>query len=98
MELKAFSGVRRRAKTGAGATHATTTVPGFVNGHRQEVVSRTGFASASVRGQVIYKLRCRDCKGEYGANGRDIHHRRCPKCQGGEVGEVLREPAAGLFG
>ncbi len=94
MELRAFYGVGRRVKASA----ARTTIPGFVNLNRQEVMSNTGAPSKSFRGQVIYKLRCRDCKGEYGANGRDIHHRRCPKCQGGEVGEVLREQAAGLFG
>lgn len=94
MELRAFYGVGRRTKPSA----ARTTIPGFVNPNRQEVMSNTGARSASFAGQVIYKLRCRDCQAEYGANGCDVHHRRCPQCQGGGPGESLREPAAGLFG
>jgi hypothetical protein len=50
-------------------------------------------------GQVVYRLRCGKCGNEYGCNGMDIKARRCPQCQGGVAGEVLRENAqAGLFG
>ena len=41
---------------------------------------------------------CGDCRGEYGANGCDLHARRCPVCQGGVAEEALREAAPGLFG
>ncbi len=94
MELRAFYGVGRRTRPSA----ARTTIPGFVNPNRQEVMANTGAPSPSFAGQVIYKLRCRHCQAEYGANGCDVHHRRSPQCQGGGPGEGLREPAAGLFG
>ncbi len=48
--------------------------------------------------QTIYKMRCGVCRGEYGANGCDIHARLCPLCQQGKAGEVLREAGVGLFG
>lgn len=82
---------------GSGA-RALTTAPGFVNPNHQEVVERTGFGSTSFAGQVIYRMRCRGCSMEYGANGCDIHARRCPGCQEGVAGEPLRERSVGLFG
>lgn len=60
---------------------------GFVNGNRQEVMARTGFKSGSFPGQTIYKMRCGVCRGEYGANGCDIHARLCPRCAS-RVGRV----------
>lgn len=98
MELRPYGGKAKRGVGGGGRTDARTTVPGFVNQNRQRTVARTGFESASFRGQIIYKMVCGDCRAEYGANGCDIHARRCPKCQGGVEGEVLRESAPGLFG
>ena len=98
MELKPYSGKTKRRAGGGGKTDAGTTVPGFVNQNRQKTVARTGFPSASFAGQSIYKMCCGDCRKEYGANGCDIHSRRCPACQGGAAGEILREAALGLFG
>jgi hypothetical protein len=97
MELRAYSGKAKRG-VGGGKTDARTTVPGFVNQNGQRTVARTGFPSASFAGQIIYKMCCGHCRAEYGANGCDIHSRRCPVCQGGSEGEVLREMAPGLFG
>lgn len=97
MELRAYSGKAKRGGGGGARTDARTTVPGFMNGNRQRTVARTGFPSASFAGQIIYKMACGDCREEYGANGCDIHSRRCPRCQGGVAGEALREAAPGLF-
>jgi hypothetical protein len=36
--------------------------------------------------QYVYVLQCSICGYEYGANGSDIHLRRCPSCQGGQPG------------
>ena len=49
-------------------------------------------------GQTIYHLRCTHCGHDYGANGTDIHLRRCPSHQNGAKGEPLRDPAPNLFG
>ena len=98
MRLVAAMGLGGGKKAGSKAGQAPTTAPGYVNGNRQEVLERTGFASASFAGQVIYRLKCRGCSLEYGSNGCDIHARRCPGCQGGAGGEALRERSVGLFG
>ncbi len=54
-----------------------TTEVGYVNVNRQRVVRRTTLAG-SIPGQRIYVLRCERCGFEYGANGCDIHERKCP--------------------
>ncbi len=38
-----------------------------------------------------------ECGFEYGANGTDVHLRRCPKCQAGAPGEPLPERPSMLF-
>ena len=78
-------------------TRFQTTDPGYRNIHGQIVISRTGFPSESFPGQTIYRLRCDHCKHEYGANGSDIHKRRCPRHQDGAKGEALREEPLSLF-
>jgi hypothetical protein len=78
-------------------TRFQTTDPGYRNIHGQIVISRTGFQSESFPGQIIYRLRCDHCKHEYGANGCDIHKRRCPRHQDGAKGETLREEPMSLF-
>jgi hypothetical protein len=80
------------------ATTARTTWPGEKNLHGQEVVRKTGARSESHPNQRVYHIRCSKCRHEYGANGCDLHLRRCPSCQGGAAGEALRvEAHAGLF-
>jgi hypothetical protein len=59
-----------------------TTAIGFRNEHGQEVVLKTA-AAGNIPGQRVYVLRCCACGHEYGANGSDIHSRRCPHCQDG---------------
>ena len=36
--------------------------------------------------QYAYKVCYTHCEHIYGANGSDMHERKCPKCQGGEPG------------
>jgi hypothetical protein len=62
-----------------------TTEPGFVNPHGQEVLRCTGLPGTDHL-QYIYVLHCQTCTHEYGANGSDIHRRRCPSHQGGRPG------------
>jgi hypothetical protein len=65
-----------------------TTTPGFVNPHGQEVIRNTG-KTGTDHGQYIYELKCRACSHQYGANGSDIHERKCPTCQAGRPGLAL---------
>jgi hypothetical protein len=95
MKLTAYQGKGRAG--GSKGRSAPTTTPGWVNTRGQEVVERTGSASATFPGQVVYRLRCRQCAHEYGANGIDVKARTCPKCQGGAKGEPLVERPLGLF-
>jgi len=59
-----------------------TTDPGFENRNSQRVVRATGLLGTDHL-QEVYLLRCEKCGHQYGANGSDIHERKCPKCQGG---------------
>jgi hypothetical protein len=64
---------------------ARTTEPGYENRNSQTTIRSTGLVGTD-HGQYIYVLRCGSCSHEYGANGSDIHIRRCPLCQGGRPG------------
>lgn len=67
------------------AQKKVTTVPGFVNAHGQVVIRNTG-APGTDHMQYTYQLACSRCGYVYGANGSDIHERRCPKCDGSKPG------------
>ena len=60
-------------------------MPGYSNRNRQTVVRATDLPGNDHL-QRIYVLRCGACEREYGANGSDIHLRKCPACQGGAPG------------
>ena len=62
-----------------------TTDTGFLNTNGQLVVRATELPGTDNL-QRIYLLRCSNCGNEYGANGSDIHERKCPSCQGGRPG------------
>jgi len=80
---------RWRYDVGMKADAGTTNV-GYVNSRGQEVTESTN-AKGTDYLQYIYVLRCRTCGNTCGANGSDIHARRCPFCQGGRPGlEVPR--------
>lgn len=62
-----------------------TTRPGYVN-HNGQVVIRDTDRSGTDHLQRIYQLGCSACGHVYGANGSDIHERKCPRCQRGAPG------------
>jgi hypothetical protein len=54
-----------------------STRPGFVNPRGQVVIRNTGLPGTD-HGQTVYQLGCSMCGHIYGANGSEIHLRRCP--------------------
>jgi hypothetical protein len=62
-----------------------TTEIGYVNRNGQTVIRATGLPGTDHL-QRVYVLRCGKCGDEYGANGSDIHGRKCPSCGGGQPG------------
>jgi hypothetical protein len=90
--------IGRTVRNSAGRGNRRPTIePGYTNKNGQTVVSSTGLDSVSFPGQKIYRLHCSKCELEYGANGCDIHIRRCPSCQKGRAGEQLPSPSTSLF-
>lgn len=72
----------------AGRTATTTTAGGYVNRNGQVVIRNTGLPGTDHM-QFIYQLACSRCGNVYGANGSDIHERKCPQCQSGASGLSL---------
>ena len=62
-----------------------TTVVGYLNRNRQKVMVKTNLPGTD-HNQLVYVLECQDCGHQYGANGSDIHCRRCPSHDGGRPG------------
>ena len=62
-----------------------TTDVGYENVNRQTVVRQTNLLG-NLSGQRVYVLKWGKCGHQYGANGCDIHIRRCPTCDGGQPG------------
>jgi len=58
---------------------------GYENLNEQTVLRQTDL-DGNLPGQRVYVLKCGRCGAEYGANGCDIHLRRCPTCMGGQPG------------
>jgi prevent-host-death family protein len=69
-----------------------TTEIGYRNPNSQVVERSTGLPGTD-HNQTVYALRCERCGHTYGANGSDIHRRRCPSCDGGRPGLPLAEDA-----
>lgn len=78
-----------------------STRPGFINDHGQVVIRNTGLPGND-HSQTVYQLGCSECGHVYGANGADIHLRRCPMHDRGAPGleydfglfsSVTRRPA-----
>ena len=66
-----------------------STQPGFTNRNEQKVVRKTDLPGTDFV-QLVYELECTRCAAQYGANGSDIHRRKCPECQGGAPGLAYR--------
>ena len=62
-----------------------TTTPGFKNRNDQTVIRGTDIPGTD-HNQYVYELECGKCGLHYGANGSDIHLRKCPGCDGGAPG------------
>lgn len=62
-----------------------TTAIGYINRNGQTVISKTDTAGND-HNQLVYILECQTCHHQYGANGSDIHLRRCPNHDGGRPG------------
>jgi hypothetical protein len=73
----------------AGGPNAGTTEPGFVNRNSQRVLRRTNLRGTDHE-QYVYALKCLKCGSCYGANGSDIFQRRCPACQKGAKGLIVK--------
>jgi len=80
----------RRVRATAEKWHASgeqfvweqTTAVGYRNAGGQVVLRGTGLLG-TLPFQRLYVLRCDHCGHEYGANGCDVHNRRCHYCQDG---------------
>ena len=70
------------------ASKNPTTSIGYVSRNGQVVIRNTGLPGTD-HGQSVYQLGCLRCGHVYGANGADIHLRKCPSCQGGAPGLPL---------
>ncbi len=73
-------------QNGGGAT----TVQDSINRNGQRCCGQRG-QPGNDHGQVAYKMHCENpenlgCGHVYGANGSDVFQRKCPECQGGEIG------------
>ncbi len=62
-----------------------TTQSGYLNRNDQLVLRRTDLPGNG-SGQYIYLMECLKCGHLYGANGADIHERKCPECGNGALG------------
>ena len=63
--------------------------PGDLNSRQQLVIGNTQLRSTTRDNQRVWEIECQHCKFRYGANGCDLHERKCPNCQGGKPGEPL---------
>ncbi len=67
-----------------------TTRAGFINPNKQKNLGkRQPPLEGTDNYQYVYVMNCTKCGIIYGANGSDIHLRKCPKCQGGNPGIPL---------
>ncbi len=73
---------------------ASTTRRGYVNRNGQVVIRNTGLPG-NEQGQSVYQMACSICGHVYGANGSDIHLRRCPMHDRGAPGLKYEQ---GIFG
>jgi hypothetical protein len=64
---------------------------GDKNVNRQRLVAKTHLPGTD-HNQYVWHLHCETCDNDYGANGSDFHHRKCPKCQSGAPGLDFDQP------
>ncbi|WP_263416138.1 hypothetical protein [Terriglobus albidus] len=80
-------------------SESPTTRPGYLNRNKQRVIGKAAWVDSNAPNQNTYKLRCewQGCGFEYGADGIDIHKRKCPRCQDGKPGQPAPETLPTLF-
>ena len=67
-----------------------TTEPGYENPNRQRNLGKTDPPlPGNDHNQVTYIVECLHCGHRYGANGSELHIRKCPKCQDGAPGLAI---------
>lgn len=66
---------------------------GAVNRNAQQVLGHQGLKGTD-HGQRAYGVHCQQCGHEYGANGSDLHERKCPACQEGAPGIPYLAPVS----
>lgn len=68
-----------------------TTQSGYLNRNNQQVLRKTA-RPGNGSNQYVYLMECRNCGHLYGANGADIHERKCPvpECGNGAAGLAWR--------
>ena len=71
----------KKFRSGSGKTAQI----GHVNDNNQKVLGTRGVEGNDYN-QYSYKMECLDCGHIYGANGSDIHLRKCPRHQDGALG------------
>ncbi len=62
-----------------------TTKIGYINRNDQKCCGHRGVAGSDHL-QLAYRMECLKCGHVYGANGSDIHLRKCPQCQDDKKG------------
>lgn len=66
--------------------------PGTINHNQQENLGRVlPWRQSPKTGQYIHRMKCLVCGGEYHSWSGDIHHHKCPYCDGGALGPDLSE-------
>ena len=87
-ENKAFS-TQAKPQLSEGTQPKGSTASGYVNKNGQVTIRDTGVPGTD-HFQRVYQIACSHCGQVYGANGSDIHERKCPGCQGGVEGLPLK--------
>ncbi|MEI6894247.1 MAG: DUF1353 domain-containing protein [Colwellia sp.] len=76
---------QENSKTPFKSGSTKTTQIGYENLNKQKVHG-TRKVKGNDHNQFSYKIECLHCGEIYGANGTDIHRRKCPECQKGKAG------------
>jgi len=84
-DAAAFEEMGKSTKAAANPTTCT----GYVNRNGQVIIRNTRLPGTD-NNQYVYQLGCSVCGAVYGANGSDIHERKCPNCGGGNAGLECR--------
>ena len=72
--------------------------PGNLNRNQQLLVAQTAWQGSDER-QTLWIAQCMPCDHMYGVNASEFFQRKCPACQGGPPGLVVKaDPQASPSG